>query len=91
MPGVPPARVAVLGGGVVGKNAARVAYGMGARVTILEKNADVMDAVDAEFNGGVKTVYSSPASLERLVADADVVIGGIWLSAKRRLKSSAKT
>ena len=86
LPGVPPARVAVLGGGVVGKNAARVAYGMGARVTILEKNADVMDAVDAEFNGGVKTVYSSPASLERLVADADVVIGGILVVGEKAPK-----
>ena len=59
---------------------------MGARVTILEKNADVMDAVDAEFNGGVKTVYSSPASLERLVADADVVIGGILVVGEKAPK-----
>ena len=45
-----------------------------------------MDAVDAEFNGGVKTVYSSPASLERLVADADVVIGGILVVGEKAPK-----
>lgn len=79
VPGVLPAKVVVLGGGMVGRNAARIAAGMGAEVTILERSADVMDSITAEFNGTVRTLYSSPANIARLVADADAVIGGILL------------
>ena len=86
VPGVEPAKVIILGGGVVGRNAARVAYGMGAAVTVLEKNADVMDAIEVEFNGGVKTVYSSPTLLRSLVVDADAVIGGILVVGEKAPK-----
>lgn len=79
VPGVLPAKVVVLGGGMVGRNAARIALGMGAEVTILERSAEVMDALTAEFNGAVRTLYSSDANIARLVAEADVVIGGILL------------
>ena len=79
VPGVPAAKVAVLGGGVVGRNAARVALGMGAEVTVLERSAEVMDALTVEFDGRVKTLYSSDANLRTTVACSDVVIGGILL------------
>ena len=79
VPGVLPATVTVLGGGVVGRNAARIALGMGAEVTILERSADVMDSITAEFNGHVHTLYSTNSNLVRLVAESDVVIGGILL------------
>ena len=75
VPGVEPARVVVVGGGVVGRNAARIAAGMGADVFILEKRADVMDAIEAEFNGRVRAVFSNTANLSRHVAAADAVIG----------------
>ena len=79
VPGVLPAKVTVLGGGVVGRNAARIALGMGADVTILEKNAAVMDDINAEFNGQVRTLYSSVANIVRVIADSDIVIGGVLL------------
>ena len=82
VPGVPAAKVLVLGGGAVGRNAARIALGMGARVTVLEQSAEVMDSINAEFDGKVATAYSSQANLESLVADADGVIGGILLAGK---------
>ena len=80
VPGVLPAKVVILGGGVVGRNAARIAIGMGAQVMLLEKSANVMDDIMREFNGAVLTAYSSPRELERLVTDADAVIGGILIA-----------
>ncbi|MCH9705852.1 MAG: alanine dehydrogenase [Proteobacteria bacterium] len=79
VPGVLPAKVLVLGGGVVGRNAARIAFGMGADVTILERSATVMDDITVEFNGNVRTLYSSSANIARLVAESDAVVGGILL------------
>lgn len=75
VPGVEPAKVVVVGGGVVGRSAARIAAGMGAEVFILEKRADVLDAIEVEFNGRVRAVYSNAATLSRHVAAADAVIG----------------
>lgn len=77
--GVLPAKVLVVGGGVVGRNATRIALGMGATVTVLDKSAEVMDSYVAEFNGNVKTLYSSSTNLATQVADSDVVIGGVLL------------
>ena len=79
-PGVPPAKVVILGGGVVGRNAARIAHGMGARVTIMEKNDSVMDDIVREFSGAVITCHSSPGNLRREIAEADVLIGGILVA-----------
>lgn len=79
-PGVLPAKVVILGGGMVGRNAARIALGMGARVLILEKSDAVMDDIVREFNGAVLTCYSSPGNLRREIADADVLIGGILIA-----------
>lgn len=77
VPGVPPARVAVLGGGVVGSNAARIAAGMRARVTVLDRNPRVLDALDREFAGSVATLFATTESVEQAVTEADLVIGAV--------------
>jgi alanine dehydrogenase len=77
VPGVPPARVAVLGGGVVGANAARIARGMRAEVTVLDRNPRVLAALDVEFGGAVSTRYASRAAIEEAVIESDLVIGAV--------------
>ncbi len=77
VPGVPPARVVIIGGGVVGSNAARIAHGMRARVTVLDKSLRVLDALDREFNGGISTLYATQESIEQAVVRADVVVGAV--------------
>jgi len=77
VPGVAPAKVVVIGGGVVGENAVTIALGMGADVTVLDRNVDVLDRLSGQFGSGLKTVYSTQAALEDLVTVADLVIGGV--------------
>ncbi|GAA5215144.1 alanine dehydrogenase [Corallincola platygyrae] len=77
VPGVSPAKVVVIGGGVVGRNAAQMAVGMGADVTVLDRSIDVLRAIDAEFNGRVKTVFSTALALEEQVLAADLVVGSV--------------
>ncbi len=77
VPGVEPGKVVILGGGVVGSNAAFMAAGLAAEVAILDKNPMVLDHLTNRFGNQVKTVYSTQDALERLVLDADVVIGGV--------------
>jgi alanine dehydrogenase len=77
VPGVRPGRVCIIGGGVVGSNAARIAVGTRARVTVLDKNLRRLDALDQEFNGGVATVYATMDAIEREVLRADLVIGAV--------------
>lgn len=77
VPGVPPSRVVVLGGGVVGTNAAQIAYGMGAEVIVLEKSIKRIREIDHMFRGGVKTVYSTAGLMEEYIESADVVIGAV--------------
>jgi alanine dehydrogenase len=91
VPGVPPARVAVLGGGVVGSNAARIAAGMRARVTVLDRNPRVLDALDREFGGAVATLYATTDAIEQAVVEADLVIGAVLVpgAAAPRLVSRA--
>ncbi|MES2713528.1 MAG: alanine dehydrogenase [Pseudomonadota bacterium] len=79
VPGVPGAHVVVLGGGVVGANAARIARGMRARVTVLDRSPHVMHALDAEFDGAVATLFATAAAVEAAVLDADLVIGAVLL------------
>ncbi len=79
VPGVAPAKVTVIGGGVVGTNAIKMAVGMGARVIVLDRNVDVLRRIDAEFGTQVETIYSSHDSLERHVTSADLVIGGVLI------------
>ncbi len=79
VPGVAPGKVVILGGGVVGTNAAVVALGMGADVTILEKNTDRMEELVARFGTAIKTIYSTQGAVEDECASADLVIGGVLI------------
>ncbi len=77
VPGVAPAEVVVIGGGVAGYNAARVAKGMGAHVTVFDLNINTLRKIDGEFGGGIETRYSSMLELEEAVKKADLVIGAV--------------
>ncbi|MGI9600733.1 MAG: alanine dehydrogenase [Acidimicrobiales bacterium] len=77
VPGVAPAKVVVIGGGVVGENAIEIAVGMGAEVTVLDRNNDVLDRLAARFGATLHTIYSTGHALDRLVTDADLVIGAV--------------
>lgn len=77
VPGVAPANVVVIGGGVVGMNAAKMALGMGANVTILDRNLTVLANLDNQFDGRLTTVYSTHDAIEKYVLDADLVIGAV--------------
>ena len=79
VPGVAPGKVVILGGGVVGTNAAIIALGMGADVTILEKNTDRMEELVARFGTQIKTIYSTQGAVEDECASADMVIGGVLI------------
>ena len=79
VPGVAPAKVVIIGGGVVGSNAAQMAVGARAQVTVLDRSTQALARLDKEFNGAVKTVYSTQDSLEEYVLDADLVIGGVLI------------
>ena len=86
VPGVSAARVVVIGGGVVGENATEIAVGMGADVTVLDRNLDVLDALAQRFGPAIATRYSTTASLEELVIDADLVIGAVLVKGARAPK-----
>jgi alanine dehydrogenase len=79
VPGVSPGRVVVIGGGIVGYNAAVIAIGLGAHVTILERSIDRMRHLDEILSGRVSLVMSSSLQIEESVADADVVIGAVLI------------
>ena len=79
VPGVEPAKVVVIGGGVVGLNATQMAIGLGARVVVLDRSLDVLRRYDAQFNGRVQTVYSTADAIERHIKNAYLVIGGVLI------------
>ncbi len=79
VPGVPAAHVVILGAGVVGTHALQMAVGMGARVTVLDKNVDRLRQLDLVFGNRISTVYSTGLSVEEAVLDADLVIGGVLI------------
>ncbi|MDD9876561.1 MAG: alanine dehydrogenase, partial [Magnetovibrio sp.] len=79
VPGVAPAKVVIIGGGVVGENAAYMAVGLGADVTILDRNIDTMRALVVRFGQSIKTLYSTALAIEEQVRAADLVIGGVLL------------
>lgn len=80
VPGVRPAKVAVLGGGVVGTHAARMAAGLGADVTIVDMSLPRLRQLDELFEGRVKTLASTMHAIEDAVLDADVVIGAVLVA-----------
>jgi alanine dehydrogenase len=77
VPGVAPGHVAIIGAGVVGTNALQIAVGMGARVTVLDKNVERLRQLDLVFGNRVQTMYSNAHTIEEAVLDADLVIGGV--------------
>jgi alanine dehydrogenase len=79
VPGVPPARVVILGAGVVGTNAAQIAVGMGAHVVVLDRNLDALRRLDARFGERLVTVFSNRDNVEREVLRADLVIGAVLI------------
>lgn len=82
VPGVFPARVVVIGGGVVGTEAARMAMGLGASVTIIDKDLNRLRQLDALFGPHLKTLYSTSMNIEEAVKLADLVIGAVLIPGK---------
>ncbi|MEO6186927.1 MAG: alanine dehydrogenase [Steroidobacteraceae bacterium] len=79
VPGVAPARVVVLGGGVAGSHAARMALGAGADVTVVDRSLPRLRQLASEFGSALKTEYSTADAVERLVQGADVVVGSVLI------------
>lgn len=86
VPGVPPAEVVVLGGGIVGTNAAKMALGLGADVVIVERSGDRMRYIDDIFGGRVKTLMSTPFHIAEAVQSADLLIGAVLIPGARAPK-----
>ena len=82
VPGVAPARVLIIGGGTVGQGAARVAIGMGAEVTLLDRDPSRLAHLEEVFGGRLRTIISTPVALRQAVAEADLVIGAVLLPGK---------
>ncbi len=83
VPGVLPANVLIIGGGTVGENAARIAIGMGANVTLLDHSAARLAGLEALFNGRLKGAISTPQAIAGLLPDQDLVIGAVLLPGAR--------
>lgn len=79
VPGVNPADVVIIGGGIVGRNAARVACGMGAHVTVLDTNPRTLQYIDDVFGGRVNTIMSHPTTVEVWARRADLLVGGVLI------------
>ncbi|MCW2975189.1 MAG: alanine dehydrogenase [Actinomycetia bacterium] len=86
VPGVAPGRVVVLGGGIVGYNAAIIAIGLGAQVTVLERSIDRMRHLDEILSGRVSLVMSSTLQIESSISEADLVIGAVLVPGARAPK-----
>ncbi|MEM5581961.1 alanine dehydrogenase [Roseibium sp. AS2] len=80
VPGVAPAKVVVIGGGVVGSHAITMAVGLGADVTVLDRNTAVLGELAQTFGPALTTIYSTKAALEKHVLDADLVIGAVLVA-----------
>ncbi|WP_148862976.1 alanine dehydrogenase [Marinobacter fonticola] len=79
VPGVHPGNVVVIGGGVVGRNAAQLAVGLGARVTVLDRSVPVLRELDHQYRGQITTLYSTTDALEKVLEEADLVIGAVLI------------
>lgn len=77
VPGVYPGKVTIIGGGVVGTNAVRMAMGKKTQVTVLDKSLRCLQELDSQFGGHLNTVYSTEGSIEQYVTDADLVVGAV--------------
>lgn len=79
VPGVLPAKVTIIGGGVVGINSIKMAVGLGAHVVVLDKNLDRLRYLDDIFGSRIKTLVSNPFTVQEAIANADLVIGGVLI------------
>ncbi|MEQ4537483.1 MAG: alanine dehydrogenase [Billgrantia sp.] len=79
VPGVAPAQVAVIGGGVVGENAARMALGLGAEVTVLDKSIARLEVLDDRYQGRMKTVFSTADAIDEAVRESDLIVGAVLI------------
>ncbi len=79
VPGTPKANVVILGGGTVGMNACKIAVGMGANVTILDVNLKRLEQLDNMFGAHIQTMVSTDSNIERVLKDADLVIGSVLI------------
>ncbi|GGF30388.1 alanine dehydrogenase [Aliidongia dinghuensis] len=79
VPGVPAAKVVILGGGVSGTNAARMAMGMEAHVTVIDRSLQRLNELDMQFGARLHTLFSTAENIERTVIDADAVIGAVLI------------
>lgn len=86
VPGVLPARVVVIGGGIVGTLAARTAMGFGADVTIIEKRLSRLRELDEQYGPRLKTLYSTPSTTREAIISADLVIGAVLIPGKKAPK-----
>jgi alanine dehydrogenase len=91
VPGVPPGDVVIIGGGIVGLNSAKVALGMGARVTVLETNADRMRFLDDIFHGQVTTLASNAYNLAAALERSDLLIGAVLIPGRSAPKLVTRT
>lgn len=80
VPGVAPGKVTVIGGGVVGAHAITMALGLGAEVTVLDRNVNVLAELSRTFGPALRTVYSTKASLEKYVLESDIVVGAVLVA-----------
>jgi len=90
IPGVRPANVVIIGGGVVGTNAAQMALGLGANVTLMDVNLDRLRTLNEILHGNFTTWYSSPLDIARAVRRADLVIGGVLVKGAKAPKLVTK-
>ncbi|MBW7471413.1 alanine dehydrogenase [Marinobacter sp. M216] len=79
VPGVSPARVTVVGGGVVGQNAVAMAIGMGAQVTVLDRNMDVLRNLDHLYGNRITTLFSTVHTLDQAMVESDLVVGSVLI------------
>jgi len=80
VPGVPPAKVVILGGGVAGTHAAEMAVGVRADVTVVDRSVDRLRELSSVFGASLRTAYSTLETIERLVREADLVIGAVLIA-----------
>ena len=79
VPGVQPGKVLVLGGGVVGSSAIRVALGMGAEVTVLDRSITRLEQLDEQYAGRLRTIYSTAAAIDECAQESDLIIGAVLI------------
>lgn len=90
VPGVLPAHVVILGGGVVGTESARMALGLGAHVTIIDRDLNRLRTLDALFGPALRTLYSTTSAIEEAVVSADLVVGAVLIPGKMAPKLVTK-